>query len=72
MSTVPTLQGLTKIIDRNKLDIAEWKTRNDRVDKAPYPADSVCYYCPAQHSEDYEMCVYCIHNADNKLLEIIK
>lgn len=66
-----TKKELKEIIDDTKERMKNWEDRSGKPLTAPYPADSPCYYCVGNTHEDSRMCLYCINNADNKLLDLL-
>ncbi len=70
------LKAVTKAV---KEDIADWRTRNNRVKEAPFPADYPCYYCAfiedrrlgGTYEESKQVCKLCIHNDKHILLEMM-
>jgi hypothetical protein len=71
MATKAELEQINKDV---KEHIEEYRHRVAEIRQpSSYPIDYPCYYCDAN---DYKTetginkCYYCIHNTDNKLLEL--
>lgn len=66
-------EELEEIILDTKERIKDWSDRKGKPLTAPYPQDAPCYYCEGNMGRDNvsRMCLYCINNADNKLMELL-
>lgn len=68
------LENLTKIMVATRELVDGWCAQRGEILKSPYRGDNPCFSCDRNEflkRTQVDKCTYCIHNADNILMELI-